>query len=515
MKIKHIAILGGGTAGWLAANHLASELSAESAVSITVIESAEIGIIGVGEGTVPLIRQSLQRFGINEADLLAECDTTFKTGIKFVDWMNPATTAKSGQHNFYYHPFASAFPGGLDANAYYLKHQSTVNFSAMCETVAISEAMKCPKHISSTPYQGVVNYAYHFNAVKFGQLLANNARKRFGVQHKIATIKSAELADDGSIAALLSADGERLEFDFYLDCSGFHALLLGQTMGLKFIDKSAQIRNDRALAIQIPSAENAPLAPYTLATAHSAGWTWDIPLTNRRGVGFVYSSQFLSEDAAHLGLARYLQQDPEQITPRKISMRIGYRERFWHKNVVALGLAQGFVEPLEATAILVTDFAARLFAENLSLEKSSMSLAADYYNHTLQYVWERVIDFVQLHYAISDRRDSEFWRANTEAAEMSATLSQRLALWRVHAPKQSDFFSHFDLFDVNNFLYVLYGMAYPTSAKALSPYAEKMIAEQIQGVADRASRLNAELLDQREWLSRFHQAVQQTRSMAK
>lgn len=510
-KIKEIAILGGGTAGWLAANHLASTLQAEHDISITLIESAEIGIIGVGEGTVPLIRQSLQRFGISEADLLTSCDASFKTGIKFADWMSP-DPARNKHGNFFYHPFASAFPDGLDANNFYLKHQANLSYSAMTVSVALSEAMKCPKRVSSAPYEGVVNYAYHFNAVKFGQLLANNARKRFAVKHKIATIQSAELAEDGSIAALLCADGERLQFDFYLDCSGFHALLLGQTMGIKFIDKSAQILNDRALTIQIPSAENAALAPYTLASAHSAGWTWDIPLPTRRGVGFVYSSDFLSDEQAHLGLARYLQQDPEQINPRKIQMQIGYRERFWHKNVVALGLAQGFVEPLEATAIFVTDFAARLFAENLSLDKTTMSLAADYYNHTLSYVWERVIDFVQLHYAISDRRDSEFWRANTEAAKLSETLQYRLALWRVHAPKQSDFFSHFDLFDVNNFLYVLYGMRYPTANKAISHYAEQAIAGKIRQVAAQAQQLQHELLDQRDWLNRFHQAYANAQS---
>lgn len=503
MKIKSIAIIGGGTAGWLAANHLAVELRAETGITITVIESPEIGIIGVGEGTVPQIRQSLQKFGISEADLLANCDVTFKTGIKFANWMAPAA-GKSD--NSFYHPFTSPYPGGADVTALYLNNAAQMDYSAVTEVPGLSDANKCPKKVSSAPYEGVVNYAYHFNAVKFGQLLSKNARERLGVLHKSATIVDATLNDQGEVDRLVTKEGESLQYDFYVDCSGFHALLLGKLLKVPFVDKSSQLLTDTALALQLPTEPDSALAPYTLATAHEAGWVWDIPLTARRGVGFVYASQFMSEDEALQAMQRYLKRDFGGLTPRKIPMRMGYREKFWDKNVVALGLAHGFVEPLEATSIFVTDFSAELFARNFSVEKDTMSVAANYCNKAVTYAWERVLDFVQMHYRISDRRDSAFWRACTEETKVSDVLAERLAMWSANPPKKSDFFSRFDLFNVDNFLFVLYGMKYPTRVKPMTDFEERFFRNEVAQVRTRSAQWQHELLDQREWLNKFNAA---------
>jgi tryptophan halogenase len=507
MKVKRVAIIGGGTAGWLAANHLGVELRAEPEIEITVIESPEIGIIGVGEGTVPHIRRSLMKFGISETDLLATCDSTFKCGIKFVDWLHPA---KSKDKNYYYHPFSSPYPAGYDVTSYYLKHQQMLDFSAVTEATAIAEQMKSPKRIDSPQYEGVTNYAYHFNAVKFGQLLASNAVKRFGVKRKSATIVDVTLNEQGEVASLLTDTHEQLEYDFYIDCSGFHSLLLGKSLQVDFIDKSSQILSDTAIAVQIPTQSTEEIAPYTLATAHSAGWIWDIPLTNRRGVGFVYSSQFLSDEVALRGLANYLHLSEEGISPRKIPMRIGYREKFWCKNVVALGLAQGFVEPLEATSILVTDFCADLFAKNFSVDKSTMSVAANYCNRVVTYTWERVMDFVQMHYVISNRTDSDFWRANTVNPILSDVLAERLAMWRVNSPKKSDFFSRFDIFDVDNYLHVLYGMKYQTVPRSMTQREESLYRSELERVGRLASQVPQKLIGHRDWLSRFMSAYQKS-----
>nr|WP_315472756.1 tryptophan halogenase family protein [uncultured Undibacterium sp.] len=507
MKVKRIAIIGGGTAGWLAANHLAVELRAETDITITVIESPEIGIIGVGEGTVPHIRKSLMKFGISEAELLASCDTTFKKGIKFVDWMAPGADPSN---NFYYHPFSSPYPAGVDVTSLYLKNSTSMNFSAVTELPQLAEAMKSPKRISSIEYEGWTNYAYHFNAVKFGQLLAKNAKEKLRVQHKTATIIDAQLNARGEVDYLISKEGEQLHFDFYVDCSGFHALILGKVFNVAFVGKSSQIRTDTALAVQIPTEKTAEIAPYTLAKAHAAGWLWDIPLTNRRGVGFVYSSAHMTESAAIEQLSQYLQLDAEKFSPRKIPMRMGYREKFWHKNAVALGLAQGFVEPLEATSIFVTDFAAELFARNFSTEKDSMSVAADYCNKVVTYTWERVIDFIQLHYYLSDRQDSSFWRTNKYETKLSDVLAERLAIWKVNAPKKSDFFSRFDLFDVDNFLFVLYGMKFKTNSKNMTPYEEQYYEREIQAIKLNGQNLSQELLGHREWLEKFKVAYSQS-----
>ncbi len=500
MKVKNIAIIGGGTAGWLAANHLAVELRADPDIKITVIESPEIGIIGVGEGTVPHIKKSLMKFGISEAELLATCDTTFKKGIKFVDWMTPVAT---NPDNFYYHPFASPYPAGIDVTSLYLKNAATMHFAEVSEVPVLAEAMRSPKRISSLPYEGAVNYAYHFNAVKFGQLLAKNAREKLHVLHKFATIIDAQLNADGEVAHLVSKEGEQLTYDFYVDCTGFNSLLIGKLFKVPFVDKSSQIFTDTALAVQIPTECQTEIAPYTLAKAHSAGWLWDIPLTKRRGVGFVYSSAHMSESAALENFSSYLKLDVEKLSPRKIPMRMGYREKFWCKNAVALGLAQGFVEPLEATSIFVTDFAAELFARNFSVEKDSMSVAADYCNKVVSYTWERVIDFVQMHYCVSDRQDSEFWRANTNEAKLSDVLAERLAMWKINAPKKPDFFSRFDLFDVDNFLFVLYGMKFKTRSKSMTAYEEQYFVREIEKIKMTGQKLSGELLGHRDWLEKF------------
>lgn len=507
MKVKNIAIIGGGTAGWLAANHLAVELRAEPDIKITVIESSEIGIIGVGEGTVPHIKKSLMKFGISEAELLANCDTTFKKGIKFVDWMTPAAERSD---NFYYHPFASPYPAGIDVTSLYLKNSDRMHFSDVTEVPVLAEAMKAPKSVASPQYEGSVNYAYHFNAVKFGQLLAKNAREKLNVIHKIATIVDAQLNSDGEVAYLTTKDGEQLHYDFYVDCSGFHSLILGKLFDVPFIDKSAQILTDTAIAVQIPTEFKTEIPPYTLAKAHSAGWMWDIPLTNRRGVGFVYSSAHMSESAAVEGLSKYLKLDPEKFSPRKIPMRIGYREKFWCKNAVALGLSQGFVEPLEATSILVTDFAAELFARNFSVEKETMSVAADYCNKVVSYTWERVMDFVQMHYCLSDRQDSAFWRLNTNEVKLSDVLAERLAMWKVNAPKKSDFFSSFDLFNVESYLFVIYGMRFSTRTKNLTDYEERYFERELGNIKTTGQKLSRELLGHREWLEKFSAAYTQS-----
>jgi len=506
MKIKRVAIIGGGTAGWLAANHLGAELR-QSDIEITVIESQEIGIIGVGEGTVPHIKKSLQRFGISEAELLATCDTTFKQGIKFVDWLNPE---KHGAGNFYYHPFSSPYPAGYDITPYMLANRIEFEFSAVTACIDVAEAMLSPKRISSPPYMGEVDYAYHFNAVKFGKLLAKNAQEKLLVKHLVATIVGATQREDGAIANLILKDGTELEFDFYVDCSGFASLLIDKQLNVPFIDKSSQILTDSVLALQISTDEASEIKPYTSATAHSAGWIWDIPLTTRRGTGFVYSSSHMSESQAVEQFSKYLQLDVESLSPRKIPMKIGYRESFWCKNCVALGLAQGFVEPLEATSILLTDFSAELLARNFPRFLQDIEPLASYCNRVVSYSWERIIDFVQMHYYISDRNGSDFWRDNTQTQMLSDTLKERLAMWEIHHPKKSDFFSRFDLFDVDNYLFVLYGMKYITRTKPISAYETQVSQTQLQAVKQLSEKLCEALPSHREWLTKFLRAVTPT-----
>ncbi|MDR7273154.1 tryptophan halogenase [Pelomonas saccharophila] len=504
MKTRRIAIIGGGTAGWLAANHLGYELCADTEVVITVIESADVPIIGVGEGTVPALKTSLRKFGISEADLLVACDTTFKNGIKFQGWLD---AAKHGKDHFYYHPFASPFPDGLDITPTWLE-QPLRNFADVSISARVAEAGRSPKQISSPPYVGEVEYAYHVNAHKFAALLAENARKRFRVQYLVATVVDAERGEDGAITALRMASGEVVPFDFYIDCSGFSSLLAHQVLNVPFVDKSHQLLADTALVQQVPTNPADEIPPYTLALAHEAGWIWDIPVTHRRGTGFVYASAHMSESRALECYARYLGVNPDSLSPRKIPMRIGYRQQFWFQNCVSLGLAQGFVEPLEATSILVTDFSANLLSRNFPRFGEDAQALRRGYNEAVTTTWERVIDFVQLHYHLSDRSDSSFWLENRRSDHLSETLRERLARWAVRHPQKNDFTSRFDLFDVDNHLYVLYGMRFATRPMPISDFERRECLEQFEHVTRAAEQAIRNLPSHRDWLTGLRAAYQ-------
>jgi len=507
MKIKRIAIIGGGTAGWLAANHLGAELVADEEVQITVIESKDVPTIGVGEGTVPYIMKSLKRFGISEAELLLTCDATFKQGIKFVNWRNPQLHGE----NYYYHPFDEPYPAGVDVTPYWIAHEQGRPFDDVGLQARVCELGLAPKRQSAGEYQGDLSYAYHFNALKFANLLSRNAQNRFNVSHLQATIEQAEVNSDGNITHLHTDEGESLPFDFYIDCSGTSSILIDKTLNVPFISKADELFTDTALVQQVPLEPTNNINPYTTATAHSAGWIWDIPLTNRRGTGFVYSSQHMTEDEAIRQYAKYLNVSDTGFTPRKIKMDIGYRETFWQNNCVALGLAQGFLEPLEATSILVTDFSAELLARNFPRMKDDIDCSTKYYNEVVRYVWERCVDFIKLHYCISDRQDSAFWQANRDSTTWSSELTSRLEKFSKRPPHQSDFFSRFDLFNEKNFLYVLYGMGFKTRTPKLGANETahcRSLFESNDAIVEQAKK---RLLKHDTWLNGLRHAASQTR----
>ncbi|WP_049723690.1 tryptophan halogenase family protein [Gilvimarinus polysaccharolyticus] len=501
MKIKKVAIVGGGTAGWLAANHLGLELSAREGFSVTVVESKDVPTIGVGEGTVAVIRKSLEKLGVSEAELLLRCDATFKMGIKFVNWMAPK------KDNFYYHPFDAPYPLGVDATDYWLSNKPTgsfYEFSELAKTYLAAEGNLCPKLRNSPPYQGVVNYAYHFDAKKFSELLADNAKRRFDVLYKQKTVLSANLDDNGFIESLNYDDGETEGFDFFVDCSGFSALLMEKALGVGLVDKSDQIAPDQALVLQVATSSDDEIAPYTTATAHTAGWIWDIPLTTRRGTGFVYSSAHMTEQQAMAEFELYHGANFCQSKVRKIPLKTGYREKFWLKNCTSLGLAQGFVEPLESTSIVITDYCASLIAKLLPDHRDHLEARAQQVNRRVEYIWERVIDFVQLHYLISDRQDSAFWRDCTAPTKMSDLLRERLLLWKNFIPTHYDFSADIEFFQRESFLAILYGMNYPTKAlennAEYDEFVKVKVAEHFQAMTSLAESLTP----QRQWINEFY-----------
>ncbi|QYJ94868.1 tryptophan halogenase family protein [Shewanella spartinae] len=500
MDIKRILILGGGTAGWLAANHLGKALEHRQDVTITLVESPDIPIIGVGEGTVPAIRQSLKRFGISESEFIRRCDVTFKQSIKFVNWMDKD---RHGAGNFYHHLFDMPSPLGEDLTQHWLDNTNTAYGDMVSPQHKVCEAGRAPKRITHSEYEGALGYAYHLNAAKFAKLLADNAIRRFNVEHIMANVQEVTLRENGEIASLETDCRGSIGADFFIDCSGFESLLIDKTLKVPFVDKSHQLFADKAIAVQVPIDENEAIPPYTLATAHQAGWIWDIALTHRRGVGFVYSSKYMDDDTALNKLSRYLGRDVAQYQYRVLPMKLGHRREFLHKNCLSLGLAQGFLEPLEATSILLTDFAAGFVANRMPKDSEALALLSEQFNQVMTYAWERVVEFIKMHYCLSDRSDSPFWVDNRDPATIPIELSTRLKLWQNHYPIRQDFFSKFEVFDLENYLYVLYGMHYPTAPQFAGNKQREAWQAQARQIASVGEHLMKELPEHRELLEKI------------
>lgn len=503
MDIKKVVILGGGTAGWMAANHIGREMLKRPGVSVTLIESPDIPPIGVGEGTVPDIRKTLASFGISETDFIKECDVTFKQSIKFVNWMDKD---KHGENNFYHHLFDAPHPQDIkDLTPHWLCTENLTNSYAehLSSQHLICEAGLAPKGITTPEYQGDLAYAYHLNAGKFAQLLAKNAKEKFAVTHLFANVVDVNLASDGSISSLLTDKLGQLDFDFYIDCSGFESLLIDKTLKVPFVDVSDTLLINSALVVQVPTQADSDIPPYTIATAHQAGWIWDIALTNRRGVGFVYSDSYMSDEEASLKLDHYLGDSKQDLSYRKIPMKVGYREKFWHKNCLALGLAQGFLEPLEATSILLTDFSAKYLTQRFPSCTSQLESLEQRFNHAMVYAWERVVDFIKLHYCLSDRCDSPFWLANKDIKTIPDSLQKKLKLWQDFTPVRDDFFSQFEVFYLENFLFVLYGMNYNTQPYKNTTEETKRSLERLKVRGNIDLYLKEKLPNHRELLNKI------------
>lgn len=472
--IRKIAIVGGGTAGWLSAAIIAAHHKGSNSdgVQVTLIESSDIPTVGVGEGTWPTMKNTLRDIGIKESDLFAHCHAVFKQGGKFVNWVH-------GNGDFYYHPFTVPLGyGRLDLAPYVSDIENYAVESNFQHHVC--EAGLAPRTISEGEYTGQCNYAYHLDAGEFAELLKNHCRNNLGVKHIVDTVNEVTLASDGSIKSISLEKSEKVEADLYVDCTGFAALLLGGKLNVPFIKVDDILFNDSALAMHVPYEQaDSPIASHTIATGQNAGWIWDIGLTHRRGVGHVYSSKYLSDDEAEANLRKYLGKAGEGIVPRKITYQSGHREKFWEKNCVAVGMAAGFVEPLEATAIMLVELSARFVAENLPPNKAIMPTVAKRFNQQMRYRWTRIIDFLKLHYMLT-KRPEPYWQDHTDPNRIPESLKEDLAIWGYRGPTSSDFESAIELFPAASYQYVIYGMGFkPDFTQHAHLYNQKQQAETI------------------------------------
>lgn len=467
--IQHVLVVGGGAAGWLTACHLAKKLRPGTAggVKVTLLESPDIPIIGVGESTVPAIRRSLQYLGISETDLIRQCEATFKQSIKFVDWVhNPVP----GQSSYYHHLFDYPDRFNFDLTPYWLGSAQTQSYAdSLTIQGKVCDAGLGPKQITHAEFDGLTNYAYHLDATQFALILAKHGVEKLGVIHLLANVTDVQLAPSGEIAAVVTTQLGQISADLYVDCTGFASLLLGQALNVPFISKQDMLFADNALAFQLPyETPDSPIPSFTIATAKEAGWIWDIGLSTRRGTGYVYSSQHTSHAQAEQTFRDYIGPAAEGKSLRRIPMQVGYRQCSWKHNCVAIGLSNGFVEPLEATGLLVFDATARMLAEQFPANKGAIAGAAKRFNQKVLYSWDKVIDFIKLHYFLSKRDDSQFWLDNRDPAFCSDSLLEQLDFWQHQLPTHYDFPSRFEIFNLDNYQYVLYGMEFNTDISAQS-----------------------------------------------
>lgn len=460
-SICSIVVVGGGSAGWITAGLIAAKVRQhpDFPVSITLIESPQVGTVGVGEGTWPTMRSTLRQLGIAESTFLKECSAAFKQGTRFVGWVDDS------RKDIYYHPFTApaGYPDTDLASSWQHERENLSFTDAVSPQGMVCDRNLGPKQAQTPEYAGVLNYAYHLDAGKFAGLLADHCTQALGVQHVLDHITGINSMDNGDIASVETTSHGAIAGDLFIDCSGRRSILLGDHFGVAFIDKSDVLFNDTALAIQVPYADaGAPIASQTISTARSAGWIWDIGLTPRRGVGYVYSSRHASDDQAHAILNEYLRTSgaPSEAigSARKISFSPGHRAHFWHRNCVAVGMSAGFIEPLEASALVMVELSARMIAEELPANRHIMDIVARRFNERFGYRWDRIIDFLKLHYVLSRRDDSDYWRENRLRETVPDRLVDLMDLWRYRAPNVADLQQIDEIFSAASYQYVLYGM---------------------------------------------------------
>ena len=420
----------------------------------------------MGEGSWPSLRDTLLDIGISETEFLTLCQGAFKQGSSFVNW-------RKGGHS-YHHPFT--VPTGyneLDIHTCWQELAPNTSYEdAFSLQAAMCAAGKAPKQIATPDYAHVLNYGYHFDATKLAELLKNHCVDKLNVAHVVGHVDSVHSHQNGDIECVSTKDGEKIVGDLFIDCSGHSGLLINKHFTIPWIPVKRTMLNDRAVALQVPySNEDAEIKSTTVATAQTCGWTWDIALQHRRGVGLVYSSQFTNEDQAKQVLIDYVRerypsaQDAE-LSFRTLSFEPGYRSQFWVKNCLSLGMSSGFVEPLEASAIAMVELGLRMLCEAFPQNKAHMEIVSKRYNSRFAYRWQRVIDFLKLHYALSDREEP-YWLAQRDKASIPDSLAELLELWKYQSPSRLDLIENEEIFPSASYQYVLYGMGFSSSTSPL------------------------------------------------
>nr|WP_136252518.1 tryptophan halogenase family protein [Ningiella ruwaisensis] len=417
-----IVIAGGGTAGWMAAS-LLQHAWKDKHISIDLVESPSIGIIGVGEGSTPSLKRFFEKLEIPESEWMPACNATHKVSIQFNGWSPKAA------FNTYAHPFISQLDAFTERRFYVncYTRRLGLDVETRPEKFLINGWLAAQRKSPITPpnFPFEIEYGYHFDSALLGQFLAKRA-KSLGVNHIQGDIASVAQNEQGEIKSLHLESGEEIRGDFFIDCTGFESLLLQQALNVEFESFADNLFNDAAVAI--PSEALNPLENQTQATALSHGWAWQIPLTNRTGNGYVYSSRYISADKAEQELRQHLGLLDSDTPAKHLKMKVGQVSEHWAKNCLGLGLAQGFIEPLEATALHLVQTSIEEFIDAFSQGNFSAKHRAGY-NQKIRVNFDAVRNYIVAHYKLNSRDDSDYWKDNRNNSAISDSLKALLHVW--------------------------------------------------------------------------------------
>ena len=464
-RIERVVIVGGGTAGWMAAAALARFFD-DGQRTIDLVESDVIGTVGVGEATIPPIATFNAMLDIRESDFMQATRATYKLGIEFVNW------GREGDR--YFHPFGGFGQPfhGIPFHQLFLREHGrsdglagTIGDYSMSAAAAMAGRFARPA-AGAKSLVNQIAHAYHFDAGLYAAYLRKTAEARGVRRSEGKVVEALRDGESGDVRAIVLEDGRRIEGDLFIDCSGFRGLLIEDTLATGYEDWSHWLPMDRAIAV--PSHNAGPPLPFTRSTAHGAGWQWRIPLQHRTGNGHVYSSAYMDETEARAILLANLDGEP-LAEPRSLRFTTGMRRQAWSHNVVALGLSAGFIEPLESTSIhLIQNGIARLFA--LFPDTPISPLEREEYNRGMRELYEDIRDFIILHYKATQRRDTAFWRY-VAAMDVPDSLARKMELWRLHGRV---FRENAELFVADSWIAVMLGQnvwpdSYDPIADTLDP----------------------------------------------
>ncbi len=421
-KPINVVVLGGGTAGWMSATGAAVMLGDQ--VSVTLVESDDVGIVGVGEATLPHLRSFVESLGIDEADFMRETHATYKLGIDFRDF------GKIGDS--YIHPFGGFGEelAGVSFHHYWLKARQQNLAGPIGDYslgVAAALANRFTPPASDNSLASTYGYAYQFDATLFGPYMRKFALGKGVNRMEGKVVEVLKDAEGGNVTTLILEDGRRIEGDLFIDCSGFRSLLLGEALEAEWEDWSHWLPCDRAVALPCAAA-NDTIEPYTRATAMPAGWRWRIPLQHRVGNGYVYASSFISDEAAADAIVAAVEGKP-MADPRVLKFRAGRRKNSFVKNVIGVGLASGFLEPLESTSIYLAQMAITYLIELFPTDGKIQDADRAEFNRLVDMEYDRIRDFLILHYHATTRDDSPFWD-HVRTMQVPDSLAGKMELWK-------------------------------------------------------------------------------------